>query len=88
MANIYGKLEAKTAAGILGDAAQIETAFAFKSTENYPRKTVDDALEALSSRIEGKASGGGTAEVETLEADDINTCLKNQNVWPDKIISY
>lgn len=88
MAKIYGKLEAATSAGILGDAAQIETAFKFKNTENYPRHTVDDALEALNSRIEAKSGGGGTVEVEELDADDINTCLKNQNVWPDNIISY
>lgn len=87
-AKIYSKLEAVTAEGILGDAAQIGTAFRFKSTENHPQSSVEEALEALSSRIDAKPDGGGTVEVEELSADDINTCLKNQNVWPDDIISY
>lgn len=86
-AKIYSKLEAVTAEGKLGDAAQIGTAFRFKST-NHPQSSVEEALEALSSRIDAKPDGGGTVEVEELSADDINTCLKNQNVWPDDIISY
>ncbi len=88
ISKIYSKLEAQTAEGILADAEQIGTAFRFSKTENHPRNTVDEALEALNSRIEAKSGGGGTVEVEALSADDINTCLKNQNVWPDNMISY